>query len=84
VTWPIRRRIVDQLLYPGCGDVIASATYTRWQGDLVLVSPEGHLIQPVGGAVETRRTQQKPAAALPADRVEAQDRVDFLRAVSTN
>ncbi len=41
-----RRRISKQLICPVCGVVVADATYTRWPGDLELVSPEGTSLMP--------------------------------------
>jgi hypothetical protein len=48
--------------------VIADAAYTRWPGDLVLVSADGELLQPESVAVQLQRARAAGDAA----------RIDFL------
>jgi hypothetical protein len=62
------RRIRKQLICSACAVVIADATYTRWPGDLVLVSPEGHLLQPESVGIQLRRARAEDDG----------DRVEFL------
>ena len=79
VPWSVRRRVTKQLVCPACGDVIASATYTRWPGNLVLVSPDGERILAVGAGLEVRRAEQQLTRAGPAEPGAARDRLQFLR-----
>jgi hypothetical protein len=45
---------------PACGDVIADATHRLWPGDLVLVAPPGHRLQPTGGGLLLRQFAEDP------------------------
>jgi|1185.fasta_scaffold1152642_1 hypothetical protein len=53
------RTLRKQLTCPGCGVVIADATYTRWPGRLVLLSPEGVRLQPESVGLQLRRARDE-------------------------
>src|SRR4051794_16714081 len=58
----LRRQITKKLTCPACGAIIADATYRRWPSDLVLISVDGHLVQPIGVALQIRLAEQEIAA----------------------
>jgi hypothetical protein len=53
----VRRRIEKQLTCPECQVVVADATYTRWPGNLVLVSPDGVRLLPESVGLLLRRAR---------------------------
>lgn len=73
-------RLSKQLICAHCDVVIGTATYRpllSWRPDIV--SHDGRQLAPVAGAVQLRVAEQELAAAGPADRDEAQRRVNFIR-----
>jgi hypothetical protein len=80
VRWLRSPTISKQVTCPACGDVLASAEYRRWPGWLELTSPRGERIAPTRGGVEVRLAQQALAAAGPADRARAEERLRYARA----
>jgi hypothetical protein len=75
----MRWSISKELTCPTCGVVIADATYRRWPGNLVLVSPEGVQLQPESVAVQLRRVQEGRSGDSPGGTDELDARVDYLR-----
>jgi hypothetical protein len=63
-----RRGIEKQLTCPACGDIIADAVYRR--RSLELTAPDGHELQPTGGAVLLRQLEQWD---------DARDRVHYVQ-----
>jgi hypothetical protein len=53
-----RRGIEKQLTCPACGDIIADAVYRPLSGNLALTGPDGHALQPTGGAILLRQLEQ--------------------------
>lgn len=76
----LRRQITKRLTCPACGAIIAEATYRRWPSDLVLISVDGHLLQPTGVALQIRLTEQEIAAGLGSPEQDAAEaRLTYLR-----
>jgi hypothetical protein len=76
----LRRRITKKLTCPACGAIVADATYRRWPSDLVIVSVDGHLVQPTGVALQIRIAEQEIAAAAGSPEQDAAEaRLAYLR-----
>ena len=72
------------LICPACGVVVAEALLKPWPRrllqNLVLTSPEGHHIQPMGVDLQLRLAEQALADAASArERDEAESRLAYLR-----
>ena len=76
----MRRRITKKLTCPACAAIVADATYQRWPSALVLVSVEGHLLQPMGVALQIRLAEQEVATGLSSPEQDAAEaRLAYLR-----
>lgn len=75
----MRWSISKKLTCPNCGVVIADATYRRWPGNLILVSPEGVRLQPESVAVQLRRAQVDHGGSPGGTEGLDDARIDFLR-----
>jgi hypothetical protein len=56
------RPIAKQLTCPGCGDVVADATYQPLSAKLRLVSVDGTAVLPTSGGVLLRSLRENPTA----------------------
>ena len=54
----LRRGIEKQLTCPACGDIVAEAVYRPLSRNLALTAPDGHMLEPTGGAVLLRQLEQ--------------------------
>ena len=76
----LRRQISKKRTCPACAAIIAEATYRRWPSDLVLISVDGHLLQPTGVALQIRLAEQQIAAGLSSPEQDATEaRLAYLR-----
>jgi hypothetical protein len=80
----LRPKLEKSLLCPACGVVMADALVPRWPGSLleslVVSTPEGHRLQPMGVGVQVRIAQREVADAASArQRDEAEARVKYLK-----
>jgi hypothetical protein len=80
----LRPKLEKSLLCPACGVIMADAMVPRWPGSLleslVLTTPDGHRLQPVGVGVQVRMAEQQVAEAASArEREEAEARLRYLR-----
>jgi hypothetical protein len=80
----VRPKVEKSLLCPACGVILADAVVPRWPGSLleslVVISPEGDRLQPMGVGVQVRLAEQQAAAASSArEREDAEARVRYLK-----
>ncbi len=75
-----RRRITKQLLCPVCGDVMATAVYTRFPwNSLVVTSMDGYRIMGIAAGRELRHSEERLEQATESERRGAEARLAFLR-----
>ena len=75
-----RRRITKQLLCAVCGNVVATAQYTRFPlTSLVVTSVEGRRLLGVAAARELGHCQERLEHAADRDRPDLEARLAFLR-----
>ena len=80
----MRPKLEKSLLCPACGVIMADAMVPRWPGSLleslIVTTPEGHRLEPMGVGVQVRIAQQEMAEAASArERDEAEAHVKYLK-----